>query len=139
MKDNINCILLIDDDESVNFLHKCVIDAAKITRSLLIAETAQQALNLLKDSTNGKRTKPDIIFLDLNMPKMDGWKFIEEYKKIENKDDMPFIAILSSSANPDDRRKAEGISEVGGFYNKPLTKKLLGQIVDQYQHSHKVN
>jgi CheY-like chemotaxis protein len=132
MKDNLSCILLIDDDYTVNFLHENIINSAKITRSLEIAETGEKGLELLKDSIKGKHEKIDLVFLDLNMPKMDGWRFIEEYKKIQNPNQRPVILILSSSANPDDQLRAEKTNEVAGFYHKPLTSDVLKNIVRKH-------
>jgi len=91
MKGELDCILLIDDDSTVNFLHQSLIHDQHLTKNLLIAETGEEALKLLNQST----VKPGIIFLDLNMPKMDGWEFIEAYKKIQSSDQMPSIIILS--------------------------------------------
>jgi len=126
MKGELDCILLIDDDSTVNFLHQSLIHDQHLTKNLLIAETGEEALKLLNQST----VKPGIIFLDLNMPKMDGWEFIEAYQnlEIENKEDIT-IAMLSSSSNPADKAKAESIEVVAEFRQKPMNKAALFDIL----------
>lgn len=132
MKNKLTCMLLIDDDETVNFLHRSIIEMCDATKKLLIAETGEQALELLKESVQGELEKPNIIFLDLNMPKMDGWAFLEAYKKMQPAEQMPYIVILSASANPDDELRAETMKEIGGFYHKPLTGEMLREITGKY-------
>jgi CheY-like chemotaxis protein len=122
MKNKLDNILLIDDDMTVNFLHSHMIESEKIANSLSIAETGELALKIVAKET------PDLILLDLNMPKMDGWEFLKEYKKMIPASKRSPIVILSSSANPDDKQRADSSAEISGFYNKPLTKKALLQI-----------
>lgn len=122
MKDKLNNILLIDDDMTVNFLHTFIIESEKIAKSLKIAETAEEALEILAGE------KPDLILLDLNMPKTDGWQFLAQYRKLVPSAQRSRIVILSSSADPDDKLLAERSPDVSGFYNKPLTKEILLQI-----------
>jgi CheY-like chemotaxis protein len=129
MKSKLGNILLIDDDMTVNFIHRTIIEAEKITKSLRVAETAQAALEFLS------REKPDLILLDLNMPRIDGWEFITEYKKIVPEAERSRIVVLSSSANPDDKLRAEKSPEISGFYNKPLTKEIMREIYDETRKS----
>lgn len=122
MKDKLNNILLIDDDMTVNFLHTFIIESEKIAKSLKIAETAEEALEILAGE------KPDLILLDLNMPKTDGWQFLAQYRKLVPSAQRSRIVILSSSADPDDKLLAERSPDISGFYNKPLTKEIILQI-----------
>jgi CheY-like chemotaxis protein len=127
MKDKLKNILLIDDDMTVNFLHTFMIESEEVTNSLRIAETAEEALTILKSE------KPDLILLDLNMPKTDGWQFLAQYRKLVPSSRRSRIVILSSSADPDDKLLAERSPDVSGFYNKPLTKETLVRIVRDTQ------
>jgi CheY-like chemotaxis protein len=129
MKSKLDNILLIDDDMTVNFLHSHMIENEKITNSLSIAETGELALKMIAKET------PDLILLDLNMPKMDGWEFLKQYKKMIPPAKRSPIIILSSSANPDDKQRADSSAEITGFYNKPLTKKTLLQIFNLARQS----
>lgn len=127
MKNKLNNILLIDDDMTVNFLHTFMIESEEVTNSLQIAETAEEALAILATE------KPDLILLDLNMPKTDGWQFLAQYRKLIPSSRRSRIVILSSSADPDDKLLAERSPDVSGFYNKPLTKEILVRIVRDTQ------
>ncbi|QMU27806.1 response regulator [Adhaeribacter radiodurans] len=125
-------VLLIDDDATTNFLHKRTLDRTQLTRNIQIAETVQEALNLLKSPGRAEQEKPELIFLDLNLPGLTGWDFIDEYKKIESGSNPPIIIILSASVNYDDEKKANGIAEVAEFRSKPLTIEMLNEIMDNY-------
>jgi CheY-like chemotaxis protein len=134
----INCIMLVDDDEPTNFIHNLVITRADCARHVRIfdyAETAMDYLHHCLDS-NEKDTyyqKPDLIFLDINMPRTNAWEFIDEYRKqpgYQTKDTV--VIMLTTSLNPDDQLKAEGMPEIAGYYNKPLTEQVLQQIIAKH-------
>lgn len=127
MKTKLKNILLIDDDMTVNFLHTFMIESEQVSESFQIAETAEEALSILSSES------PDLILLDLNMPRTDGWTFLSKYRKLVPPARRSRIVILSSSANPDDRLLAERSPDISGFYNKPLTKEALARIVSDTQ------
>jgi CheY-like chemotaxis protein len=127
MKDKLKNILLIDDDMTVNFLHTFMIESEEVTSSLQVAETAEAALAILSSE------RPDLILLDLNMPKTDGWQFLAQYRKLVPSTHRSPIIILSASADPDDKLLAERSPDVSGFYNKPLTKETLVRIIRDTQ------
>ena len=81
--EKLNCVLLIDDDESTNFLHEIIINQSKITKQVIAHQSGSSALEYLQSKMNGEYPQPDLIFLDINMPGMNGWEFLEEYKKLE--------------------------------------------------------
>lgn len=124
-------ILLVDDDKIFNFLNEKTIQSLGLANEISFASNGQQALELLELYKTGEMNMPDIIFLDLDMPIMNGYEFLEEFAKIDipNKAAIT-IVILTSSADPRDleRTKEMGIKY---YYNKPLTreeiKKLIGQ------------
>ncbi len=125
MKGQLQNVLLIDDDMTVNFMHSFLIESEEITKSLSIAETAESALQKVASE------KPDLILLDLNMPRTNGWEFLDQYKKLIPASHRSRIVILSSSANPDDKLRAENSPEIAGFYSKPLTKEVLLEIYSE--------
>ncbi|MDH5607834.1 MAG: hypothetical protein OEY56_00015 [Cyclobacteriaceae bacterium] len=63
---------------------------------------------------------------------MNGWEFLDAYKKISLGDKMPKIIMLSSSINPDDEEKAKSMAEITEFRNKPLTFEMVEEIVGKY-------
>lgn len=130
MKKKLNSILLVDDDDDDNFYHKIIIDKMNIANKIDFAVNGIEALAYLD---NNHHTPPDIIFLDLNMPKMNGWEFLEEYKglNIAQKAKV-LIIILTTSLNPDHKKKADEIKDVTGFETKPLSVEILQQIMDEH-------
>lgn len=133
MSTQLNCILLIDDDEPTNFLNKLTLEQAACTRHIHVAQSGQEALDYLRDIPAGKALRPDLIFLDINMPAMDGWEFLEKYRSLppERKADIVLI-MLTTSLNPDDEFRTQNIPEVSGFENKPLSQQRLEQLLKKY-------
>jgi len=133
MKQKLNCILLIDDDEPTNFINEIVVRQANCTKNVIAIQCARHALEFLKSNHKETYQKPDLILLDINMPGMDGWEFLEEYKNLENVQKHHItIIMLTTSLIPDDQTMAESIKEISGFKLKPLTDKMLKEIL--YEH-----
>ncbi|WEK34197.1 MAG: response regulator [Candidatus Pseudobacter hemicellulosilyticus] len=137
MKQQLNCILLIDDDEPTNFLNKMVIEEAGIARHILVEQSAEDALDYLQ----GKMPPdpgvdcpiPDLIFLDINMPAMDGWEFLDRYKQLPADQQAAIIVVmLTTSFNPEDEVKARSIGLISEFRNKPLNPRMLLDIIREH-------
>ena len=77
--------------------------------------------------------RPDLIFLDINMPAMDGWEFLDRYRELprEKKADTVLI-MLTTSLNPDDEKRTLAIPEVSGFEHKPLNQIRLESLLQKY-------
>ena len=129
----LNCILLIDDDEPTNFLNRLTLEQAGCARHIRIAQSGQEALDYLCNCGPGAPPRPDLIFLDINMPAMDGWEFLERYRSLppERKADIVLI-MLTTSLNPDDEIRTRAIPEVAGFENKPLNQQRLMLLLEKY-------
>jgi CheY-like chemotaxis protein len=129
MRKKLNCIMLIDDNEDDNFIHQIVLKRADASHKIQIAESGMEALEYLK---KGKDI-PELIFLDINMPRMNGWEFLEEYKLLDKDQKAEVVVImLSTSVNPADREKAISIEEVRGFKSKPLSREMLDEVLDRF-------
>ena len=129
MSIQLNCIMLIDDDEPTNFLNKMTLEQAGCTRQVHIAQSGQEALEYLQT----EMTRPDLIFLDINMPAMDGWEFLERYKTLPHARKADIVLImLTTSLNPDDEKRTRAIPEVAGFENKPLGQEQLESLLKKY-------
>jgi CheY-like chemotaxis protein len=98
-----------------------------------VANEGQEALEFLQFRLDWKAPGAAVIFLDLNMPGLNGWEFLQEYGKIRDKIKTHIVVILlTSSFNPDDRERASSCSTVDGFQSKSLTKDMLNQILKEH-------
>jgi len=125
-------IMLIDDNKLDNFFHKRVI--TKYDESLDVIEmlSANQALAYLKDDSTEKY--PDIIFLDINMPGMNGWEFLEEYKNLpEEMRGSMVVVMLTTSENPTERERAYKHALLVDFISKPLSLEILTNIINKFR------
>jgi CheY-like chemotaxis protein len=130
-------ILLIDDDETTNFLNSRTLKKAGIVRSIQITENGKDAINYL--TCNGKYNhikaypKPDLVFLDINMPIMNGWEFLEAYDQLDPATKANVILImLTTSLKKEDHSKAQTSKYVQGMVHKPLNQKTLGSIIAKH-------
>jgi len=137
MKQKLNCIMLVDDDAITNFLNKIIIINADCALNIKTQQTAKAALNYI-DCANMNVSPnpfphPDLIFLDINMPLMNGWDFLGRYKELKNNHQhTSIIILLSSSVEPMDKIKALGIPEVSGIESKPLTNEIMQEVIAKY-------
>ena len=142
MDQKLNCIMLIDDDEPTNFLSNMIIEEAGCTRRIQIEDSVAKAINYLRISAkpgygNNDHPVPDLIFLDINMPAMNGWEFLEKYHKLENEHlDKIKIVMLTTSLDPDDIVRAKKIPGVVDFKHKPLTEQILSEVLQEYFSDH---
>ena len=124
-------ILIIDDDEINNFIAAKLIDKIPPKAKVSTCVNGQEGINFVRNKLNNQNEFPDIIFLDINMPLMNGWEFLEEYEQIKNDIKKKVtINMLSSSVYNDDITKAETYSTVNKFISKPLT---IDKIKDLYE------
>lgn len=133
MKKTLELVLLIDDNEADNYFHEEVIKDAEFSKRVVIRDSGVEALKYLTTEVDGKFPKPDLIFLDINMPKMNGWEFLERYEKLSElqKSDI-ILVMLTTSLNPGDRERAEEIDSIHDFINKPLSVELLQKFLEKY-------
>jgi CheY-like chemotaxis protein len=123
-------ILLIDDDPIFVFLLKKALQTIDSTLTIDIFSDGEKAISYLYSIKDSETLVPDIIFLDLNMPVLDGWGFLDEYsvlseqlgKKIE-------LYILSSSISPEDVRHASDYPVIMDYLIKPLEKSRIADIL----------
>lgn len=134
---DLDCVLLVDDDISTNFIHRRIVENAKINVNVKEITSAKEALDYLTHS--GKYEDPQdapkagIIFLDINMPGMNGWDFIAEYKKLDEKHKARIIVVmLTTSLNPDDEAHAANVAEIATYLHKPLNLDAFAKITDEY-------
>ena len=130
---HIHSVLLIDDDPIFNMINTRIILSAKVTTRIKSYLYASEALDELKQSINtGSLEFPDVIFLNINMPDMDGWEFLEELKQLpEFNLNKCKVCILTSSIDQGDIQKSKGYEIVYDFIIKPLSVDKLGKFRSQ--------
>lgn len=123
----LNCIMLIDDNKIDNFFHERVIRKSDVAKHIIIKESGREALDYLASETP---LLPDLIFLDINMPGMNGWEFIQHYKMLDEElQNSMIVVMLSTSDNPDDKSMALTQGIIIDFKTKPLTIEMLDETV----------
>lgn len=126
----INYILLIDDNHIDNFINKTVITKCKITDSIIVKTSAIDALDYLEKTDN---EFPNIIFLDIRMPIMDGFQFLKIFEKFSEKNRKnTSVYMLSSSTHQEDVDLAMSFPFVKKFLNKPLGVALVNNLLTNY-------
>ena len=113
--------MLIDDDQLDNFINTKLIKMNHFAEKVVVSEDANTALKLLRSG----EIKPDIIFLDIRMPIMDGFEFLDEYDKLSIDKKNTDIVVLSTSLNPADINRAEKNKYVKNYFTKSLTPEIL--------------
>ncbi len=112
-------ILLIDDDETTNFLTRITIKKTNLGIVMHECLNGKEGVEFFEELQNKPDSvTPDIILLDLNMPIIDGWQFLEEFKQFNSSAQ---IYIMSSSNYPEDIQNASNYPLVKGYIVKPLT------------------
>jgi CheY-like chemotaxis protein len=131
----INCILLIDDDLAGNAFHSIIIHQSQTCHVVKTASNGIKALDYFSASKNSPENfpSPDLVFLDINMPKMNGFEFLDEYRKLSHTlPHLPVIVMLSTTSNPEDVRRVQEYREVAEFLNKPLTTDVIQQVIRKH-------
>lgn len=121
---------IIDDDEIYVFGLKIMMKSVNFCDEIVVCENGEVALDFLKPLTSTPKGMPDVILLDINMPIMDGWQFLDEFTKIKaEKSAKTNIYMMSSSVNPVDLEKVKTYKLISDYLVKPLSKTALEEIV----------
>lgn len=122
-------VLLIEDDPITIMVCERILKMTNFSSQIVSKKNGQEGIEYLKDLIESQTSLPDIIFLDINMPIMNGWDFLNEFSILQQGcKNIPKIYILSSTVDPEDKRKATLYSIVTDIISKPLTKEHLEKI-----------
>lgn len=130
MKKEVIC--LIDDDKVYQYTATKSIEASGVVQRVLVFDDGETAYTYLVDNLSTRNYLPDIIFLDINMPYMDGWEFMEEFVKLKPKLAKPItIYMVSSSIQEEDIQKAKSLEEVCDYIIKPIDTEMFAKVLDK--------
>jgi CheY-like chemotaxis protein len=131
-------ILLIDDDDTTNFLNQRLLERLKVTDHIHTFVNGKQAFDYLYnvsnnnyDPSNRSYFKPELIFLDINMPVMDGFEMLELYERLDADFRKGIVmAVLTTSTHPQDTHRSGKFA--AEYITKPLTAEKLNALLDKY-------
>jgi CheY-like chemotaxis protein len=120
-----NTCLLIDDNYIDNFVTRKILENGNFADNIIVIQSPHEAIDALRSGS----IKPDVIFLDIRMPMMTGFEFLQEYEELnlDNKEQVK-IFMLSSSLDPTDMNNSKSNKYVASFVHKPLTHKALEEL-----------
>lgn len=123
---HIKSICIIDDDEIYQFLIKKQVAVQNLAEEVFVFPNGQEAIQYFRNSIATKGSLPDIVFLDVNMPVMDGWEFLDEYEKISDQLHKEVkLYMISSSLNESDINRAQKMDQVREYLVKPISGEKL--------------
>jgi len=123
-------IWIVDDDNIYQIIVRKIIGKMELFSSFSSYKNGKDAIDALKKAAENNENIPDIILLDINMPVMDGWEFMDEIVAYKSKLNQKIaIYIVSSSIAVQDKDKAKTYAEILGFLSKPITMDALYEIV----------
>lgn len=126
--DKLERILLIDDDVNTNFYNRILLSQANVCEEILEFQNANEGLDYIKEGHT-----VNMILLDINMPIMNGWQFLEAYEQLdEAQKDAVIVVMLTSSIDEDDQEKAAMYDSVKKFIRKPITPELINEIMELF-------
>lgn len=127
----LSSILLVDDDDTTNFVNQMLLEDMEVADQILTATNGQEALSVIKRQC-AQGCCPSLVLLDINMPVMNGFEFLEAYEQLDldNKQSV-VVVMLTTSLNPKDLERLGDLPN-RGFLNKPLTADMVKQLLQTH-------
>jgi CheY-like chemotaxis protein len=128
---NRTIVALIDDDEIYQFVTRKIANLNSAVSQTLQFHNGQEAINYIRDNRQSPEMLPALILLDINMPYLNGWQFLEELQGLAMNTYHPDIYLVSSSANKEDMLRAEQYPILRSYLVKPITKEVFDKLLSQ--------
>ncbi|WP_291726307.1 response regulator [Bernardetia sp.] len=126
-----NHVCIIDDDPIYVFTTRKLMEVSNLSKYIEIFKNGKEALDTLKPRIEVGEKVPEVILLDLNMPVMDGWEFLDAFVSPDT--EKIIIYVVSSSIDPADMQKAKEYSQVSNYVVKPITPQRLKALFDEIE------
>ncbi len=126
MDKKFDLLMFIDDDEATNYYHEIIVNESDVCKNFIFFSKAFDALDYFSAISSVEQI-PNIIFLDINMPKMDGWQFLEHFSKL-NIEPAPKIVMLTTSLSSIERDRADKHPKIHTLLHKSLSEDHLNQL-----------
>jgi CheY-like chemotaxis protein len=124
-------ILLVDDDVATNHYHEIMLTEWGVTEAVYKVGNGEEALDFLRTH---QCEKPSLIMLDINMPVMNGFEFLEQYEFLQPHEKVSYVVfMLTSSMHPNDVNKAGEMEALNGYCEKPMTEEMVLDVIDKIQ------
>lgn len=133
MPENVS-IAIVDDDKIYHVLTRRIIQSSNVADSIVEFYDGQEALTYISENQSNPEALPDLIFLDIQMPFLDGWQFLDEYSKLQLPKHIT-VYIVSSSISSLDHEKAHQYKQVKGFLIKPFTRDKITEVLNEFKKS----
>lgn len=128
----INLLCVVDDDEIYTFLIKRIIKLAQVAENTIFFKNGQEALEFFIEHKTKPEELPELILLDINMPILDGWQFMDGFSQLASRLEKDItVYMISSSEDQDDYERAKSISRIKDFVRKPIDKDVLIELVEK--------
>ena len=134
----INLIMMIDDDSMTAFINKRILKIIGYTGKIISFPNGQEALQYMQGASSSEEKLPDLILVDINMPKMNGWEFLDAFSKMHSIDKSISIVMLTNSVNKEDTIRSSQYEVVDHILNKPLSEYELKKLLKMHASDKKL-
>lgn len=130
----LKCVLLVDDNDADNYVHSRLLRKEGVAERIEVALNGADAMTFLSTpEADGRYPQPEIVLLDVNMPRMNGWEFLQAYETLPYEQTAGVVVVmLTTSLNPDDEERAAQIRAIDRFMNKPLERETLYELLEEH-------
>lgn len=130
--EKLDSVMLIDDDEITNFINEHLLQEIEVAEHIIVATDGLEGIEQVRSRYEAGQNCPELIFIDINMPVMDGFAFLEEYQQMNLPNhESVVLVMLTSSENQKDIEQIKQSTNVD-YLNKPLTKEKLQNILEKH-------